>query len=173
VEPRPEDGPTDGELLDCFRKGHDPMAFAALLRKHGPMVLGVCRRVLKDPHDAEDAFQATFLVFLRKAGSIGNREAVGSWLYQVPYHAALRIRAATARKPEPLSEAQDMSAVEPSDAAERRELQPLLDELVNALPQKYRRPIVLCYVQGLTAEQAAQELGCPVGTGWAWLARGR
>src|SRR5262245_61483901 len=114
-------GPTDGELLDRFRTAYDQAAFSALLRKHGPAVLGGCRRVLKDAHDVEDAFQATFLVFLRKAATIDRGEALGGWLYRVGYHAALRMRAAAARRPEPVSEVQDMSAIDPALGAERGE----------------------------------------------------
>src|SRR5262245_54502335 len=85
--------PSDGHLLARFVAGRDEAAFAALLRRHGPMVLGVCRRVLQHTQDAEDAFQATFLLLARKAGSVVRREAVGSWLYRVAYRAALEARA--------------------------------------------------------------------------------
>src|SRR3954451_12859025 len=93
-----EAGLSDGQLLDCFVEHRDEAAFAALLRRHGPMVLGVCRRVLRHPQDAEDAFQATFLVLVRKAASIGQRELLGNWLYGVAYRTALDARAATARR---------------------------------------------------------------------------
>src|SRR5262245_18854203 len=84
---------TDGQLLECFLTRREEAAFAALVRRHGPMILGVCRRVLRNTHDAEDAFQATFLVLVRKAASLLPRETIGNWLYGVAYHTALKVRA--------------------------------------------------------------------------------
>src|SRR5262245_40829862 len=89
-----DDGMTDGQLLGCFLTRREEAAFAALVQRHGPMVLGVCRRVLRNTHDAEDAFQATFLVLVRKAASLLPRETLGNWLYGVAYHTALKARAA-------------------------------------------------------------------------------
>src|SRR6516165_8747626 len=90
--------PSDGELLACFIERREETAFAALVRRHGPMVLGVCRRILRNPHDADDAFQATFLVLVRKAASVRPREAVGNWLYGVAYRTALEARGRIARR---------------------------------------------------------------------------
>src|SRR5262249_19086718 len=120
-------GMTDGQLLECFVKGRDDAAFEALVRRHGPMVLGVCRAVLRHSHDAEDAFQATFLVLLRKAESIGRRELVGNWLYGAAYRAALEAKAARRR----LRETQVGTLPEPAvvDEADMwRELRPILDQ---------------------------------------------
>src|SRR5262245_40769793 len=91
-------GMTDGQLLECFLARREEAAFAALVRRHGPMVLGVCRRVLHNAHDAEDAFQATFLVLVRKAASFLPRRALGNWLYGVAHHTALKARAAAVRR---------------------------------------------------------------------------
>src|SRR5205085_7315818 len=131
-------GLTDGQLLACFMERGDPAAIEALLRRHGPMVLGVCRRILGDSHDAEDAFQAVFLVFVRKAGSIAPREAVGGWLYGVAYRTALAARTKRGRRRarEKQVEAMPDAAVEPDDTW--RELKPLLDKELSRLPEKFR-----------------------------------
>src|SRR5882762_8057034 len=164
---------TDGQLLERFVDGHDPEAFAALVRRHGRTVLGVCRRVLINAHDAEDAFQATFLVLVRKARSIAKREAVGSWLYGVAYRAALRARAGSAQRRKHESQSLDRAA-EPATADEADdEVRPIIDEEVNRLPEKYRRPIVLCYFEGKTYGEAARILGWPAGTTSVRLARAR
>jgi RNA polymerase sigma factor (sigma-70 family) len=167
------DGESDGRLLAQFVAGRDEAAFTSLLRRHGPMVWHVCRRVLGDGDDADDAFQATFLLLASKAASIRRRESVGGWLYGAAYRIAARARAARARR-----QAVERRAEPPSAPAERldaawRELQAVLDEEVRRLPDPYRAPLLLCYLQGLTHEEAAAQLGCPVGTVRSRLARAR
>jgi RNA polymerase sigma factor (sigma-70 family) len=153
-------GLSDAALLERFVRQRDEAAFEALFWRHGPMVLAVCRRLLP-PADAEDAFQATFLVLVRKAASIGRRDAVAAWLYRVAYRVALRARGAArptvALPPEGPADADDESLA-------WRDLRPLLDEAIDSLPEKYRAPVVLCYLQGKTNQEAARELGCPKGT---------
>jgi RNA polymerase sigma factor (sigma-70 family) len=157
-------GLTDGQLLACFMERRDSAAFEALLRRHGPMVLGVCRRVLGDCHDAEDAFQAVFLVFVRKAGSIAPREAVGGWLYGVAYRTALEARNKRGRRRarEKQVEAMPEPKVEPDDTW--RELKPLLDKELSRLPEIFRVPVVLCDLEGLPRRQVARQLGLAEGT---------
>jgi RNA polymerase sigma-70 factor (ECF subfamily) len=162
---------TDGQLLDAFVRAQDVTAFEALVRRHGPMVLGVCRRVLRHMHDAEDAFQATFLVLFRRAVSLGRREVVGNWLYGVAYRTALKARAAAARR-----RVKEQAAARPEEApapTPRQELQTLLDQEVSRLPDKYRIPVALCELQGKTRKEAAQQLGWPEGTVAGRLARAR
>src|SRR5690348_7166938 len=157
-------GLTDGKLLDGYVARRDEAAFAALVRRHGPMVLGVCRRVLGSPHDAEDAFQATFLVLVRRAASVVPRELVGNWLYGVAYRTALEARRTAARRQAREKQVNDM----PQPAAESEQLwhdlQPLLDEELARLPDRYRSAVVLCDLQGRTRKEAAQQLGVPEGT---------
>jgi RNA polymerase sigma factor (sigma-70 family) len=168
----PADGgnATDGQLLESFVIRADDRAFAALVRRHGPMVLGVCRRILGNLHDAEDAFQATFLVLARKASSIQPRHLVGNWLYGVAYRTALEARGASARR-----RARERAAARPEVVQEdnRPELQPLLDLELSRLSDKYRIPIVLCDLEGRTRREVARQLGWPEGTVSARLARGR
>jgi RNA polymerase sigma factor (sigma-70 family) len=163
-------GLSDGQLLDRFVRQRDEAAFEAMFWRHGPMVLAVCRRMLP-PADAEDAFQATFLVLVRKAASISRREAVGAWLYRVAYRVALRARA-TLR---PVAElpTEGPPAASDEEAAAWRDLRPLLDEAIDSLPEKYRTPVVLCYLEGKTNQEAARELGCPKGTVAIRLKRAR
>ncbi len=166
----PAAGPSDAQLLERFVAGRDEAAFELLLWRHGPAVLGVCQRLLRCPHDAEDAFQATFLVLARKAGSIARREAVGSYLYRVAYRVALRMRAER-RSGEPV-DADTLAA--PADAGPAwREFCAVLDEEVNRLPARHRDAFVLCCLEGKTGEEAARELGCPPGTVSSRLTRAR
>lgn len=164
---------TDGQLLERFAQKRDEAAFALLVDRLGPLVLSVCRRVLHHEQDAEDAFQATFLVLARKAGSIGKRESVGSWLYGVAWRIAAKARANAARRRRLAGEVRDMPAVEPDAGIIRRDLQAVLDEEMQRLPAKYRSALVLCYVQGMSTDQAAEELGTPRGTVGTRVARGR
>jgi Flp pilus assembly protein CpaB len=164
---------TDGKLLARFLGQRDEAAFAALVYRHAPMVHGVCRRILRDADDAEDAFQATFLVLVRSAAGIGKREALGSWLYKVAYRTALRARAASARRRMREQEAAVDPIGEPSRDEIWWELRPLLDEELAQLPKKYRTSLIICYFQGKTKEEAARQLGCPAGTVSSRLARGR
>jgi RNA polymerase sigma factor (sigma-70 family) len=164
---------TDGQLLERFALRRDEDAFALLVRRHGPMVLGVCRRLLGHEQDAEDAFQATFLVLARRAPSVRLHAALGSWLYRV----AVRVVHSARRRAE-LPGAPELAAARGADAdpareAAWRELRPVLDEEVRRLPEKYRAPVVLCYLRGKTHEAAAAELGWPRGTVAGRLARAR
>jgi RNA polymerase sigma factor (sigma-70 family) len=164
---------SDGQLLTDYLGRRDEAALAALVHRHGPMVWGVCRRVLRHYHDAEDAFQATFLVLVRRAASIASRELLANWLYGVAYQTALNARAAAARRgarerqvttmPEPETTGQDLW----------QDLLPLLDQELSRLPDKYRLPVVLCDLEGKTRKEAARQIGCPEGTVAGRLARAR
>src|SRR5262245_9890737 len=154
---------SDGELLDRFVTRHDNGAFETLVRRHGPMVLRTCRKAVGNGHDAEDAFQATFLVLARKAASIRNRGSVGGWLYEVAYHLAIRARADAARRVRHERRADEMVTPDPDCGENRVEVQAMLDEELHRLPEKYRTPLVLCYLEGKTNTQAAKELGWPAG----------
>jgi RNA polymerase sigma factor (sigma-70 family) len=163
---------TDGQLLARFLASRDEAAFAALVRRHGPMVLGVCRRVLRHAQDAEDAFQAAFLVLARKAGSVLRREAVGSWLYMVAYRAAQRARANQARRHAREKHMGEMPHPE-VQPEEPQDWWPLLDDELGRLPEKYRAPVVLCDLEGRSHREAARQLGLPNGTFAGRLATGR
>ena len=127
--------------------------------RHGPLVLGVCRRVLRDAHGAEDAFQATFLVLVRRAASVVPREAVGNWLYGVAYRTALEARRAAARRRARERQVHDMPHPTARPQEIGRELRPLLDEELSRLPDKYRSAVVLCDLEGRTRKEAARQLG--------------
>jgi RNA polymerase sigma factor (sigma-70 family) len=158
------DDVSDGQLLAQFIGQRDERAFEALLKRHGPMVRGVCLRMLGNSHDADDAFQATFLILVHKAGSLKSRELVGNWLYGVAYNTALAARAKNSRRrsnekqvikmPEP--------AVTPPD--DWSELRPLLDQQLSRLSAVYREAIVLCDLGGMTRKEVARNLGIPEGT---------
>jgi RNA polymerase sigma-70 factor (ECF subfamily) len=163
---------TDRHLLERFVTARDEAAFAALVRRHGPMVLGVCRRLLHDAHEAEDAFQATFLVLVHKARSIGRPELLGPWLHGVAYRTAARARQAARRRTRE-REALAMPDSDPSVEAVWRELRQVLDEELGQLAQKYRAPLILVYLEGKTTEEVARQLSCPKGTVLSRLARGR
>jgi RNA polymerase sigma factor (sigma-70 family) len=173
---RPDaEGVTDAQLLQRFVNGRDETAFELLVWRHGPMALGVCRRILHHTHDAEDAFQATLLALARKARSIGKGGSVGSWLYKVAYRVALRARAQSLRRVRHEKQVAELPAVADARAADPawRELGPVLDEELNRLPEKYRAAVVLCYLEGLTNEEAARQLRWPPGTVKTRLARAR
>ena len=167
---------TDGQLLERFgTHGGEAaeLAFAALVERHGPMVLRVCRHVLADPNDAEDSFQATFLILVKKARSLWVQDSLGPWLHRVAHRVATRARYSTARLREHEKRA---GARRPALVRERGdwdELLSLLHEEIDRLPEPYRLPVVLCDLQGLTHEKAARHLGWPVGTVKSRLARGR
>src|SRR5262245_10242653 len=170
---RGEAGLTDGELLESFLSRRDAAAMEVLVRRHAPMIWGVCRRVLGNPHDAEDAFQATFLVLVRRAASIASRELLANWLYGVAHQTALKARATTARRngrerqvtvmPEPAVAGQDVWD----------DLGPLLDEELSRLPDKHRAVVVLCDLEGKSRKDAAGQFGLPEGTVASRLTRAR
>jgi RNA polymerase sigma factor (sigma-70 family) len=160
---RDEERLRDGELLGAFVTARDAAAFEELLRRHGPMVLGVCRRVLRDAHDAEDAFQAAFLVLARRAASVVPREAVGNWLYGVACRTALEARRMIARRR--AREKQAAAAPRPTDSEPcPPDLHDLLDHELSRLPDKLRLPVVLCDLEGRTRREVARQLGVPDGT---------
>lgn len=165
-------GLTDSELLELYVARGEEAAFEALVRRHGPMVLGVCRRVLRNEADAEDAFQATFLVFVRKAASIRSRNALSSWLYGVAHNTALKAKAMNHKRRVKEREA----GITPKAQAHEevcQELQVLLDAAVSKMPDRYRLPIILCDLEGRTIKEAARQLGWPQGTLATRLRRGR
>jgi RNA polymerase sigma factor (sigma-70 family) len=163
---------SDRELLHAFAARRDESAFAALVERHGPLVWSVCRRLLRHTQDAEDAFQATFLVLARKAGSVPWREDVGNWLYAVALRVARKARARTERQRRLESEVVMPPRTASEDESDR-ETSAILVEEVGRLPDKYRRPVVLCCLQGMTFGEAARLLGWPEGTVSGRLARAR
>jgi RNA polymerase sigma factor (sigma-70 family) len=175
---RPFEAGNDGQLLQRFVKSREEAAFALLVERHGPMVRAVCRRVLQNDHDADDAFQATFLVLARKAGAIRKLDSVGSWLYGTAYRLAQKMRAGAARRQArhgPGTAPPEATAVFPQATSDtdRLEMRALLDQELDRLPEKYRAPLVLCYLEGRTNEEAAEQLNWPVGTVSGRLARAR
>ncbi len=166
-------GLSDEELLERFLACREEAAFAVLLRRHGPMVLGVCRRVLRHEHDAEDAFQATFLVLVRKVASLARRELVANWLYGVAHRTALKAKAAAARRQARQRPLEDVPAPETDAEGPGPDLRPLLDQELCRLPDRYRAPVVLCDLEGKSRTEVARQLGCPEGTVSSRLARGR
>ncbi len=164
---------SDSELLNCFVKERDSAAFRDLVVKHGPAVLQVCRAVLRDTHDADDAFQATFMVLVHKAPSIEDPQALGSWLRGVAHRTALRARCRAARRRVLEKNAAGTSdAVVPPDEPSS-EIRQIMREELDRLPEHYRHPLTLCYLEGLTNQEAARRLGWPVGTVKVRLVRGR
>jgi RNA polymerase sigma factor (sigma-70 family) len=168
---------SDAELLARFVAARDAAAFEQLVGRHDRMVRGVCRRVLRGEDDVEDVWQATFLTLARKAGGVGKGQSLGGWLYQVAYRMALRVRADAVRRgkheravggPVATPEADD-----PLHLAVQQDLCAIVGEEIDRLPEKYRTPVVLCYLEGKTNEEAAVLLGCPAGTVVTWLARTR
>jgi RNA polymerase sigma factor (sigma-70 family) len=166
-------GLEDRQLLERFLNRQDERAFEALVSRHGPLVLGVCRRFLTDALDIEDAFQATFLVLLRKARSLRRRELLAGWLCGVAYRTALRARAAAANRRIHERRASRDRSVAQDDGLGRLDAGPALDEEIRRLPAKYRLPVVLCYLEGLTLVEASRQLGWPAGTVSGRLARAR
>lgn len=173
LRPAAAEGASDAQLLQRFVEAADEQAFELLVWRHGLMVLNVCRRVLHHEHDAEDAFQATFLALARKAAEIGKRQSLGSWLYKVAYRIALRARNTTpwrSLRDEPVA---DPASREPIDDLLWREFASAIDEEIQRLPEKYRVAVVLCHLEGQTIESAARSLACPPATVGTWLARAR
>lgn len=163
---------SDRALLVDFATEGDEAAFEALVNRHGPLVRGVCRRLLANPHDADDAFQATFLVLARKAGRIRDPDRLGPWLYGVAYRVAAKARSRAARRRDRQPIVDDAPA--PDDPrAEWSDVRPIIDAELNRLRSKHRDVLILCLIEGATAEEASARLGCPVGTVKSRLARAR
>jgi RNA polymerase sigma factor (sigma-70 family) len=162
---------SDSDLLKRFVTNRDENAFEALVLRHGPMVLALCRRILRDPTDAEDAFQAAFLVFVRRAASIARPELLGNWLYGVAFRTARAARAAVEKRR--VKEAEAVPREPSMQEGPWQELQPFLDQELNRLPAKYRIPLVLCHLEEMSRQEAARALGLPEGTLSSRLARGR
>jgi HlyD family secretion protein len=164
---------TDAQLLERWIGQRDPAAFELLMWRHGPMVLNTCRRLLLRREDVEDAFQATFLVLLRKAASIRRREALAAWLHRVACRIAGRARTSEvrrSRREQPLTDA----AIDPHiDDPSVRDLYAVVEEEIECLPANYRRAVILCCLQGKSQEEAARILDRPRGTVSSWLTRGR
>jgi RNA polymerase sigma-70 factor (ECF subfamily) len=164
---------TDGELLAGYLARREEAVFGLLVQRHGPLVLGLCRRLLRDRHDAEDVFQATFFVLARKAGSIRRRGSLASWLHGVARRLALRLRSQAACRRGHERRAVPMESVERPDAATWEELRAVLDDEIGALPETLRAPVVLCHLEGKTQTQAAAELGVAQSTVGVRLQRAR
>ncbi|MHB1560674.1 MAG: RNA polymerase sigma factor [Isosphaeraceae bacterium] len=165
-------GLSEWQLLERYLERRDEIAFEALVARHAPMVLGVCRRVLGFTSDAEDAFQATFLVLVRRARDLSPRDAIGPWLYGVAVRVAARARSQAARRRSQAAPLENTLADRPGRGLDP-DLLEVLDAELRRLPGKYRSPLVLCYLEGRTHEEAARELQWPVGTVKGRLARGR
>lgn len=167
------DGATmaDGELLEHFIAQRDEAAFALLVRRHGPMVYGVCRRILRNDADADDAFQATFLVLVRKAASVRPRGMVSNWLYGVAHNTALKAKAMIQQRRIKETEAGKMPKGKADEAWQQ--VESVVDTELSRLPDKYRVPIVLCDLEGKTIKEATHDLGWPQGTVASRLTRGR
>jgi RNA polymerase sigma factor (sigma-70 family) len=164
---------SDSALLDRFLNRHDHAALGILVQRHGPMVLAVCRRILADRHAAEDAFQATFVVLIRRAGSIRKPASLASWLHGVARHVAGRARAQITAEHERERRVVAMPQQEPLDELAWQELRGILDEEIGRLPERCRAPVVLCYLQGKSYDEAARELGCPKSSLASRLGRAR
>ncbi len=164
---------SDGELLRRFAGARDQTAFADLVQRHGPMVWSVCRRILPNSHDAEDAFQATFLVLVKKAGSLAQADLLANWLYGVAFRTARKARALAYQHQARERQAATMMPVQQNVEGSRHGLREALDEALAGLPEKYRAPLVLCYLEGKTNEEAARLLGWPPGSMSKRLAQGR
>jgi RNA polymerase sigma factor (sigma-70 family) len=163
----------DGELVKRFAVLREEPAFVTLMHRHGPMVLGVCQSILREDQDAEDAFQATFLVLVRKARAIGKPASVASWLHGVALRLAMRVRAQAARRHAGERRAVPMPSGKADEEVVWRDLRPVLHEEVARLPERYRLPFVLCYLEGKTNEEVADFLGLPKGTVLSRLSRAR
>lgn len=163
----------DGDLLLRYRRERDQDAFGSLVRRHGPMVLGVCRRVLRNEHAAEDAFQATFVVLAKRADAVKPPDRLAPWLYGVAYRTALKARGRAFRRAEVERDYAERATRAPDSTEALPDVLPIIDEQLNALPEKYRAPLVLCGLQGLNKQEAAERLGVPEGTVSSRLARAR
>ena len=164
---------TDAQLLEQYRCQRDGEAFADLVIRHGPLVHSICKRVLQHDHDAEDAFQATFLVLASKASSIRKAVSLASWLHGVAYRIAMRAKKTPGRKPQGLDDAEAQRQHLPVTAAALREAQAIVDDELNRLPEKYRAPFILCCLEGKSRPEAARELGWKEGTVSSRIAQAR
>ncbi len=164
---------SDSQLLEDYTARGDQAAFAAIAKRHGPMVLSVCRRVLGHEQDAEDAFQVTFLALARHAAQVRKKEALASWLHGVAYRTAMSAKRAAARRRRHEGRVESMRQTTPCEELTLREIQAMLDEEVQRLPERYRIPFVLCYLEGKSQEEVARALGLKQGTLWSRLNRGR
>lgn len=164
---------TDGELLERFLARRDEPAFESVVLRHGPMVLRLCREVLGNTHDADDAFQATFLVLVNNAAAIRDQDALGRWLYGVAYRIAVRAKVRSRRRQNQERQGVEMAAAVPENDALPQDYLPVVHAELNRLPTKIRDPLVLCYLEGLTQEEAARQLDCPLGTLKGRLTKGR
>jgi RNA polymerase sigma factor (sigma-70 family) len=164
---------SDADLLEWFVSRRDEAAFTALLHRHGPMVLGVCRRILRNPADADDVFQGTFLLLAVRARSIRRPSSLAGWLHGVARRLAVRARSQARRRAVEERRAAAGRATATGAASAWRDLESVLDDALAALPTHYRVPLVLCYLEGKTQEEVAELLGRPLGTVRSWLARGR
>jgi RNA polymerase sigma factor (sigma-70 family) len=177
AQPRDLAGATDGQLLKWFISWRHDAVFRALVDRHGPMVMSVCRRVLESEHDAEDALQATFLILARKAAAVRPRDCVANWLHGVAYRTAQKARVSRARAAAARRRAAErlatMSDYTPADDDVWRDLQPVLDQELQRLPDTYRAAVVLCDLEGKSRKDAARQLGWPEGTLSGRLARAR
>ena len=161
----------DRELVERYL-GHEQTAFSLLMQRHGPMILGICRRLAADPHAAEDGFQATFMVLIRQAASIRKKESLAPWLHGVARRLVLKARARAAANRRREERTLLMASPDPVQELTVRELRSCLDEEIAQLPVKYQTPILLCYFEGKSYNQAAQEIGCPKTTFTNRLNRG-
>jgi RNA polymerase sigma factor (sigma-70 family) len=168
----PVSGLDERALLERFVARRDEAAFAALVMRHGPLVLGACRRILREPHDVEDAFQATFLILMMRASEVRDPGRLGPWLYGVARRVALRARANAARRREHSVDLTNYPAESVPDT-DHRDVLEVIDAEVDRLPARYRAAVVLCDLEGLTYAEAAGRLRCPQGTVQSRLARGR
>jgi RNA polymerase sigma factor (sigma-70 family) len=169
-------GVPEAQLLEAFIARNDESAFEAIVTRHGPMVLKVCRQLLNDPNDVDDAFQATFIVLARRASSLRRRDLLGNWLYGVAYRVARRARSLAAQRADRISDAtpiEALSSCDPSSSGLEPDALVRLHEAVSHLPDRYRIPVVLCYFEGLTHEEAAERLDWPLGSVKGRLARAR
>jgi RNA polymerase sigma factor (sigma-70 family) len=166
-------GLSDGQLLDRLVDRREEAIFEAIERRHGPMVWGVCRRVLRDHHDAQNAYQAAFLVLARKAASVSPREKLGNWLYGVAYQTAMKARATRAKRRAREVQMPDELVAEGVSERQRDDRLSQLDRELSRLPEKYRIPIVLCELEGKTHREAAEQLGWPIGNVSGRLSRAR
>ncbi len=173
VQGRGAEGITDRQLVDRFVTQRDAEAFAALVHRHGPMVLGVCWRTARDVQAAEDAFQATFLALVRQAGTIGRRESVGSWLFRVAFRLALKAKVRAARRAARERQTPPRTVPGPEKEVFQKELKEALDEEMNRLPERLRAPVVLWCLEGKSQAEVARELGCSKATVSGRLAQAR